>query len=469
MLTGLLPPEHGVRENGLFHLTKDHPTIAVLLPPETGRGAFVGAFPLASRFGLNAGFDPYDDAFPAGDDRGRFPERRASEVFLAASAWLRSTTAERPFAWIHVYDPHYPYAPPNPWPRLSARQSMADDYETEISYIDHELGRFLREIGASERSRSATIFLTADHGEALGAHKELTHSLFVYDETQRVPMILVGPSTSPSLETRQRTLCDVAPTILAEYRVASPKGWRGTPLTDAPRESEAYVETMSTELLKGWSSLYGVRTTRWKYIRAPRSELYDLELDPAESENQIEKQPQVAARLAEATEAVLASAPSAQTPEVHDDAVEQLRSLGYVATIEPGSAKTPKRDPKDGIDGAVALFRGEEAYLAADFRRAEPLLRLALELDPKSKEAHSFLAGTYYGLDRYAESAEHARRALALPPHLNEGPLHMTMGEALLGLGRRDEAILSLQEAVRRMPKNAKARALLESAESRAG
>lgn len=469
MLTGLLPPGHGVRENGLFHLTREHPTIATLLPPEIARGAFLGAFPLASRFGLNAGFDPYEDTFSPGGDRDRMPERPASEVFAVASAWLRSTTSDRPFAWIHVYDPHFPYAPPKPWPSLSARRTMADDYETEIAYTDHELGGFLRSVGVGELDGDATILLTADHGEALGSHKELTHSLFVYDETQRVPMILVGPKTPPALETRQRTLCDVAPTILAAYGEGFPDSWRGAPLGAAPRETEAYVETMSTELLKGWSSLYGVRTERWKYIRAPRSELYDLELDPAEAHNRIQDEPGVAQRLREATEAVLAAAPVTRSPDVQEDALEQLRSLGYVASIEPGSAKKPQRDPKDAIDGAVALFLGVEAYLDADLNRAEPLLRRALQVDPDLKEAHSFLAGTYYGLGRHSEAIQHARRALELPPHLNEGPLHMTLGETFLALGRRDDAIDALREATRLMPKNAKARALLERAESATG
>ncbi len=469
MLTGLLPPQHGVRENGLFRLADSFDTVPELLGASVESAAFVAAFPLVSRFGLAQGFDRYDDELGRASKPGRTPERRADEVFDAAAAWLDGTGIAKAFAFVHAYDPHYPYAPPPPWPAFARDPTMTGSYETEIAFTDRELGRFLRRFDGPDAGRTATILLTSDHGESLGSHKEITHSLFVYDGTQRVPMILVGPRVAPSLETRQRTLADVAPTILDAFGVEPPAAWRGAPLTKPPREQEAYVETMSPELVRGWSSLYGVRTPRWKYIRAPRRELYSLPDDPAESRNRIEDDEEAARELETTLAAILATAAPAVEPEADEETLAALRSLGYVATVTPGATPATRKDPKDGIDGVAALFHGEQAYRDGDLPRAEVILRRALQLDPRNKDAYSHLAGTYYGLGRFGLSIEYSRRALELEPHWNEGPIHMTLGEAYLALDRPHDAVAPLAEAVRLMPGSEKARGLLARARASAG
>ncbi len=468
MLTGLEPPEHGVRDNGLFRLDPAHRTVGELLPSGTPTAAFVGAFPLRRRFGLDQGFSAYDDALPRAEEGGRTPERRASEVFASAATWILAQTAERSFAWVHVYDPHYSYTPPEPWNRVGNSRDFAGAFETEVAYTDHSLGRFLREIDAWRADRGATVLLVADHGEALGDHKEPTHGLFIYDSTQRVPMVLAGPGIEPRLVSTMRGLVDVAPTLLDLFGVEAPPSWRGRSLRREHDPEWMYMETLSTELLRGWSALYGVRTERWKYIRAPRPELYDLEQDPAERVNILSTRAGTADSLAQKLEGILAAAPSTPAPEADNATMEQLRSLGYVAQIEPGSRRTSGKDPKDQIEVAAALFQGEQAYLDADFPRAESFLRRALQRDPDCKEAHAFLSGTYFGLGRYAPAVEHARRALQLQPHLNEGPLHMTIGEAYLAMGRAEDARVALEEALRQMPKSEKARALLARASSTA-
>ncbi len=463
MLTGLEPPEHGVRENGFFRLDEAHRTVAELLSDRCRTGAFVGAFPLASRFGLTRGFSTYDDAFPRSDDRNRYPERRARDVFNAALTWLRETGGLS-FLFVHVYDPHYPYAAPPPWDRLATGMDAVGSFENEVAYTDRELGRFVREIGAWDRERTATILVTADHGEALGSHGEPTHGIFVYDDTQRIPMILAGPGVSPRLEVETRGLVDVAPTLLESFEVDAPSTWRGTSLRKPPRASWTYVETLSTEILHGWSALYGVRTARWKFIRAPRSELYDLAADPQERNNLLSREPSIARDLESKLDAFLATAKEMAKPEADEETMDQLRSLGYVMTAGPGQPGSSREDPKDHIGAVAALFRGEQAYLAADLRTAETHLVRALQLDPKNKEAYSFLSGTYIGLGRYGAAVEHARRALELEPHSNEGPLHMTIGEALLAMGRPKEAIAPLEEAVRLTQRGDKAQKLLARA-----
>jgi len=197
--------------------------------------------------------------------------------------------------------------------------------------------------------------------------------------------------------------------------------------------------------------------------------LYDLAADPAESRNLLDAHP----ARADAMDAVLArilagAGRAAESPVADEEAIQQLQSLGYVTTIEPGTKLSTKKDPKDGIEGAAVLFHGQKAYLDADFVRAETLLRRALQLDPTSKEGHSYLAGTFFGLRRYDLCIEYARRALELEPELNEGPVHMTIGEAYLALSRPEEAVPPLEEAVRLMPRSEKARDLLARARAAA-
>jgi len=466
MLTGLAPIAHGVRENGLFHLDQSFQTVPELLPPEIATAAFVGALPLAERFGLGQGFDRYDDEFSEAASPMQFPHRDAEKVFAAASQWLDEPSASRRFLWIHLYDPHHDYDPPPPWKELAISPSAASRYETEVAYSDRELGKFLRRAGQWDAGRTWTILLVSDHGESVGAHREPTHGIFIYDATQRVPMILTGPSFKPVLELTPRNLADVAPTLLEQFAESPPPNWSATSLTkEAPAPITAYLETMHPELFRGWSALYALRTERWKFIRAPRPELYDLVQDPGETRNVIEAEREVAEELSATLEKILASSLPLAKPEADEETLEQLRSLGYVAAVEPGSAPSSGKDPKDGIESIVALFEGEEAYIASNFARAEVYLLRALQLDPESKEACSFLSGTYYALGRFALSVEYAARALALPPHMNEAPLHTTRGEALLALGKNQEAVKSFRESLRIKPGDAKVEGLLQRAE----
>jgi arylsulfatase A-like enzyme len=468
MLTGLDPPAHGVRENGIFELDDRHETVAERLPGDVAKAAFVGSFPLASRFNLDQGFDLYDDDFGPREDPRVPPERRAEPVFGSAAAWLTGEgKGARPFAWVHAFDPHYPYASPLPWRRVAETLAGAGPYEGEVAYVDRELGKFLRRLGAHGPARRATILLVADHGESLGDHGEITHAIFVYDATQRVPLVLAGPGVEPRLETRPRRLADVAPTLLGLYGIAPSDAQDGTSLLQAAPERPAYLETKHTELLRGWSPLHAVRTERWKYIRAPRPELYELREDPGERANLAGTRPEIERDLEQRLEEILAS--SAASPAAGLDAATaaQLRSLGYVASVDVGSAPDLRKDPKDGVASAAALFHGEQAYVDGRFRVAERHLLRAIQLDPEGKEAHSFLAGTYCGLKRWELAAEYARRSLELPPHLNEAPVHSTLGEALLALGEPAKALPHLKIALEERPESAKLRKLVDEAQNR--
>ncbi len=466
MLTGMDPPAHGARENGLFVVAESLRTVPERLPPGTPCGAFVGAFPLAARFGLDQGFDPYDAKFRSAADRRRPPERRATDVFAPAAAWMESLPDDaRPFLWAHVYDPHYPYAAPAPWTDAARTLAPSGAHEGEVSYVDHELRRFLQRLARD--GRRPAVLAVADHGEALGRHGEISHGLFVYDETQRVPMIWSGPGVAPHLEAEQRPLLDVAPTLLAALG-GDASDLTGTPLQQPATAEHAYVETKHTELMRGWAPLHGIRTERWKFVRAPRPELYDLVEDPAESRNVLAAHADVAADLSERVDAALAAEGGQAPSRLDERTAEQLRSLGYVASIGDPRDADLRKDPKDGAPGASALFRGEEAYLAGNLRDAERHFLDAVRLDPSAKEAYAFLSGTYMSVGRAREAADAARTALSLEPHLNEAPIHATLGEALLALDRPAEAIPHLRIARTAARGSTKVANMLADAEARA-
>lgn len=444
ILTGLDPPFHGVRDNGIFSLADSFATVPELLPDDFRKAAFVGAIPVHSQFNLDQGFDLYDDAFEPLDPR-RPPERRAHDVFAAAAAWIAAGDGDSPaFVWAHVFDPHYPYTPPEPWPRVASTLALGARFDAEVSYTDHELGRFLRRVVAR------SVVVVADHGESLGAHGEPTHSLFVYDETQRVPLLVTGPGVEPRLETRQRRLVDVAPTVLEMGGVEPPAG-PGRSVLARGESREAYVEAKEPELLRGWSPLYGIRTERWKYIRAPRPELYDLVRDPGERENVHSSHPDVVDRLSELLDEVHEGAAEMRMEAIRPETAEQLAALGYIATVQPGTG-SGGMDPKDGVHAAAALFRGIDAYSAGDLPRARTHLTRAIQLDPKSKDAHSYLAGIHLETGRYELAAEHARYALDLPPRWGEAMARRTLGFSLVALGRTEEGLAHLHEALRLQP-----------------
>lgn len=466
ILTGLDPPAHGVRDNGIYSLPEAAVSLPELLPDHVAKGSVVGAFPLSGRFGLTQGFDHYDDAFAPPADPRRPPERRADAVFGLAADWLaRPQSGDRPFLWAHVFDPHAPYEAPTPWDDWGGARVRGSD--REVAFVDAQLRDFLRTVAADSTVRAVTVLVVADHGESLGAHHELTHSIFVYDVTQRVPMILHGADDAAGLETRQRRLVDVAPTVLACYGLDPTATHAGDPLLSPPSVPEAYVETKYTELQRGWSPLHGIRTSRWKYIRAPRAELYDLQADPAELHNLHEDRTEEVEALSGLLDDVLAHTNDLAREEVDPAVLEQLRGLGYISTIEPGSEHDARLDPKDGIQAVLALNEGQKAYFSRDLPRAEQHFLRAIQVDDNSKEAHAFLAGTYFGLQRPDLSAEYAERALALFPHVNEGPIHATLGEAYLALDRAEDAVRHLETALTTQPGSDKLQRLLREARSR--
>jgi arylsulfatase A-like enzyme len=300
ILTGVSPPVHGLRANGLFRLGPRLPTLATVLKSAGYRtGAFVGAFVLDARFGLNRGFDVYDDRYgekPA-DDPAEGAERRAEAVIKPATAWILNPPISQQsalnnqqwFAWVHLYDPHEPYRAPEPY------ASQHEPYDAEVAYTDAMVGKLLADLRAAGQLDRTLVIVAADHGESLGEHGERTHGVFVYDATMRVPWIISGSglrvrgSGGAAFDGLVR-LIDLAPTVLDLIGIAAPGSFEGTSIVaavsapgTAPRT--AYVEAMDANLTRNWAPLTGVIVSDDKLIDLPNAELYDLRTDPRETVN----------------------------------------------------------------------------------------------------------------------------------------------------------------------------------------
>jgi len=356
LFTGLLPPHHGVRDNGGDPLASEHTTLAELL---RARGfqtaAFVGSTVLQSTRGLARGFDVYRDGITEDPWRRRRLRRPGNEVVDDAMEWLARQDGSPFFMWVHLYDAHTPYDVPEPYRALYA----GDPYAGEIAFADAQVGRVFDVLDQRHLWEDTTIVVAADHGESFGSHGEQGHGIFVYQDVMHIPLIVRTPGVKPRRIGGVTSLVDVMPTVLdlAGAPARSVDGTSLVPLlTGAARtlDRDAYAESMYPARF-GWSPLRALRDGRFKLIEAPRPELYDLEADPSEQENLYARRPALAAAMARRLSAIGRGWPSTQaaptTSPTSTDVRERLAALGYVSGSRPPSASAgvPLPDPKDRI------------------------------------------------------------------------------------------------------------------------
>jgi arylsulfatase A-like enzyme/Flp pilus assembly protein TadD len=401
VMTGAWPHVNGVRDNGSFRFDGQRPTLASTLKAAGYRtGAFVGAFVLDARFGLNHGFDVYDDRYgarPAGGDLS-LVERPADVVLDATVRWIASGQGPW-FAWAHLYDPHEPYAPPEPFRGRFA----SDPYSGEIAFTDARLGAALDELQRQGRLANTLVVVAADHGESLGEHQERTHGLFAYDATLRVPLIVwAPPAVEPGVLRGPAQLVDVMPTVLELIGVSLevPNGRSLWPFARDGRaiaDAGVYFEALNASLTRRWAPLTGIVHGGLKLIDLPVPELYDLAADPGERANVFASRKGDAAELARRLTAMRAAgAPPTPSP-VDKDTEQRLRSLGYVSTPagQPAGAATEADDPKTLI-GLHNLL--EDALVALKANRvaaAERLLKQIVASRADFVVAHDRLAQLY--------------------------------------------------------------------------
>lgn len=350
MLTGKFPMAHGVRDNGLFVLGPEQHSLAEILKERGYRtAAAVGGFPLVARYGLNQGFDVYDDRLTPVYDRPlaggaprrrtfEFEERRAARVNEAVFDWLGAERREPFFLWVHYYDPHRPMNPPVPYDQLFADKP----YDGEIAYADESLGTLLDRLKRDGLYERTLVVFTADHGEGLNEHKELTHSYLLYDTTLHVPLIVRVPGLAGGRRVAGRVrLVDLAPTVLDALDVPVPAEMQGRSLepmlrgdSGARAERTHYAETLSPRLSQNWGELRALYEGPWKYVHGPKPELFDLAADPKELRNLFAARPDQAAAMREALGGFLKrnSPPGgSRMSPVDDETRARLQALGYLA------------------------------------------------------------------------------------------------------------------------------------------
>lgn len=467
LFTGTWPTAHGVRDNTGFHVDEGVTTLAEVLKGRGYRtGGFVGAFVLDSRWGIAQGFDRYFDEFDLSEDVGPgldAIQRPGAQVVDAAAAWLREPATTPFFAWVHLYDPHTPYDAPT---EFAAKFPATRDgaYDAEVAYTDTQVGRLLAVLQADGRLDNTLVVVMADHGEQLGEHREQSHGFFVYDASVQVPLIIAGPDIAARVVPDQVRIVDVMPTVLDLLGIEAPAAVQGTslrPALEGQRQSLlAFSESWYPRFHYGWSELQAVRDGKYKFILAPRRELYDVTADPGELNNLAAADPARADTLERALRALVAqtSRPAAvKGPQPIDAAAEQrLRALGYVGG---SSAKhleeRPRRDPKDAIELYNLLqLAGSDSELER-YDEAAKKVQQALAVDPEMIEGHSRLGNIYTKAGRHADAAAAYRRALALDPEHLLSTYNLAL--AYRALGRIDEAIVGFERTQQLDPRSGRA------------
>jgi len=423
LLSGKLPFEHGVRDNTGFRFPKDAPTLATLLRERGYRtGAFVSAFVLDSRFGLDRGFDVYDDLLGGGEARAEFlvPERRAPLTVAAASKWLETQGEGPRLVFLHLYEPHFPYEPPEP----QRARFAGEPYRGEVSAADAALAPLLGPILDGREKNRWLVVLTSDHGESLGEHGEMTHGIFAYEASLRVPLILHAPGLlRPRVVTTPVGHVDLLPTLLDALGLPAPEGLSGRSLwplafgqgrTPAP----AYFEALSSSLNRGWAPLHGVVDGSLKYVDLPLPELYDLGRDPAEASNLVARRPADLERLRDRLAGFRARDRGISRVAEEAEALERLRALGYVASAAShmkgrhGEADDPKNLVE--IDTRIREVLGR--FRAGDSRGAIALCEENIRERPEMPVSYLHLAYLRRGLGDLPGAVAAARRSFELRP-----------------------------------------------------
>jgi len=469
ILTGTYPFHNGLQDFTAPPLSDNFRTLAQAFHDHGyATGAVVSSFVLDRSWGLSRGFDYYDDHFAGSSYLKNNPalvERRADASVNAANAWLAQHHARPFFFWLHLYDPHSPYDPPEPF----RTQYRGHEYDGEIAYVDRQLARLIGWLKRAGLYQRTTIVLLSDHGESLGEHGEKEHGFFIYNSTVHVPLI-IKPATDSrrkwhSAEAPVETVA-VAPALLQIAGISDPIQKQfdspGLLAEAAGAAPAAYSETFYPFSSFGWSPLHGLETDKYHYIEAPKAELYSPPGDPAEGRNELADQSAVAGVLkSELQKRIQEHAPAAAPQaggSLDEAAVAKLRALGYMAYRAPVSQETlshPLSDPKDKLNEFNSILHATDAIDAGHFREADALLTRLRHDDP-GMYILPFMQGEMAVRQRQdAAAAQYFQDCLKLAPNFDQA---MTgLAGALQAQGKSEEAIQWLQRALQRNPQNFRA------------
>jgi tetratricopeptide (TPR) repeat protein len=468
ILTGRYPYEHGVRDNFSPPLKADVPTLATILQAKNyDTAAFLGGYPLEASSGLNRGFAVYDDHFRGAGQSGAqtMAERRGDLVVDSALRWLRKPRVRPFFAWVHLYDPHSPYEPPAPFDKRYAGRP----YDGEVAYADAQVGRLIEFLDAKGLRGRTLVVVTSDHGEGLGDHGEDEHLLFIYDSTLRVPLLWSWPgvvAAGARIPGQFRSV-DIVPTVLdllGAPRVATTGVSRATVLKPGARlpDNESYAESLYGSLHFGYAPLRALRAEGWKYVEAPRAELYNLKDDPGESKNLLELRGEVAGRMRDRLAAFDKGGGIDAALAVPADAgvIERLVALGYVGGGPARSGtggSAAGADPKDKIQDLQSysrdLKKGMDLFRKGDVDGALPILTRLSRRDSVSFEVQLFLGKSLLRKRRWADAAKALEEAQALLPRF--AGTYVDLSQAFRMQGRLKEARAVVDRGLGVAPGNA--------------
>ncbi len=458
MFTGTYPTLNGMHDFSGNKLGPNQTTLAsVLKHAGYATGAVLGSAVLDSRFGLNRGFDFYYDHF----DFSRLQESNLDEmerpgnvVADQALDWLGKNSQKKFFLWMHLYDPHYPYRPPEPF----ATQYKDRPYDGEIAFADAQVGRLIEFLKERGLYRNTLIVVTGDHGESLGEHGEKTHGFFIYNATLHVPVIIHLPGQSAETVTNVVNLVDLMPTVLESLKLGIPGQVQGRSLLRliADKSADArnlYAETFLPRLHFNWSELRSIENKNYHFIEAPRPELYDLTKDPGETQNLFEQKKAVSeemrALLARIIKQYSGNQELAEKSGLDPALADRLRSLGYMAFPSGGNSTTNSNqlpDPKDRIGVYELISDALSESQHGQFGESSAKLNEALKTDPNSVAIHYLLGLNYYRLHDFPQSIEHLERVLQMSPEyaLAAFQLGLSYGRT----GEFDKAVASLKRAL---------------------
>jgi arylsulfatase A-like enzyme/Tfp pilus assembly protein PilF len=462
ILTGRNPGAFGLRLNGMGAVPGEAHTLAELLKGVGYRtGAVVASAVLDNAFGLDQGFDDYDDRI--GSQTGGTVaiadlHRSADQVTAAATHWVAAQKGPW-FLWVHYYDPHLPYSAPPKYAALTPGRP----YDAEVAFADAEIGELLASV---DRARTA-IVLTADHGEALGDHGEPDHGFFLYDSTLHIPLIVTAPGLTPRVVNEQVRHIDLAPTVaeIAGAPLPPVQGDVGeslVPLLNGGSRKEIPVsiaESWYPRLHFGWSELRSARVGEWKYIAAPRPELYDLRVDRAEARNVASDRATVAGRLAsdlsKVTERFGQSA-TVQAEQPDPAAVERLQALGYLGAFSPTASGNAAADPKDHIteyrEYRSRFNRALDLLGRGRFAEAALALQQLVKLNVRAFEAHLYLGNAYAGQGNVQAALGEYDAASLLNPTL--ATPHIEAAKVLSNNNDHAAAIVRCRKGLDRSPRS---------------
>lgn len=419
ILTGLFPPQHGIRNNEIFVLPQKITTLAEIFQKNGYKtGAVVGSFALDSGFGIAQGFDQYDDQIdPGSNSETPYVERRAEAVWNHGRQWIEKRTSPW-FCFLHFYDPHTAYAPPKQYPQT---------YFGEVAYVDSVLAQLFEFLKTHNLYSTTIIVLLSDHGESLGEHGEASHGVFLYDATLKVPLMISVPDLKSSRISQVVRLADVAPTILELAGLpdlpsqSSPAGISLVSMMKGQaKDLPAYSETYYTNLLMGWAPLHSIRTSQFKWINAPSPEFYNLSSDPKENKN-LYSSGSVPASMKREMERFAATKPVApQDLQTDPEVRERLASLGYVtgsSSIPEGSATF---DPKNGIQTWSKIEAAVTSAQIGKLPEAEKGLKDALQDQPDNVIAQKFLANVLSREKKDDEAISYLKKAMNSKLHQEE-------------------------------------------------